>query len=312
MRKNLTKKLFLSVLTLAFAVISLGASTYAWFVMSSDTKVDTFTATVKPGESGLVIAVSEIPVGENTVDTSKLTWRSTALNLATDFAAATNVNFTAVQNAKNFAGDAFKTLKGNAKVNEDYVAFRLYFKLADADEKSTGDVYLTDYDLVNKATINPWYVNKDYKDSTGTTVVAGNSMSYNVVDAARLALVPDGGNALIYEVEDAPAADSPLANRSSGYGQNGAYDYYKNVLGTADLANYPADGYYTISKLDATAATKLGTITGTGYISVDVYVWIEGWDQECINAIFEQVLNVTLKFSLNGTRQEAEPTVDGE
>ena len=34
MKKNLTKKLMLSVLTLAFAVVSLGASTFAWFTDS--------------------------------------------------------------------------------------------------------------------------------------------------------------------------------------------------------------------------------------------------------------------------------------
>ena len=42
MRKNLTKKLFLSVLTLAFAVISLGASTYAWFVGMKTVNVSSF------------------------------------------------------------------------------------------------------------------------------------------------------------------------------------------------------------------------------------------------------------------------------
>ena len=39
MKKNLTKKLMLSVLTLAFAVVSLGASTFAWFTVSEEAKV---------------------------------------------------------------------------------------------------------------------------------------------------------------------------------------------------------------------------------------------------------------------------------
>ena len=60
MRKNLTKKLFLSVLTLAFAVISLGASTYAWFVLSESASVQSFSGTVSAGESGLEIAVYQI------------------------------------------------------------------------------------------------------------------------------------------------------------------------------------------------------------------------------------------------------------
>ena len=57
MRKNLTKKLFLSVLTLAFAVISLGASTYAWFTMSKNAQINAFEAEVQAGE-GIEIAVT--------------------------------------------------------------------------------------------------------------------------------------------------------------------------------------------------------------------------------------------------------------
>ena len=32
--------------------------------------------------------------------------------------------------------------------------------------------------------------------------------------------------------------------------------------------------------------------------SIDVYVWIEGWDGECLNAIFSQQLQVKFDFAL--------------
>ena len=40
MKNKLTRKLMLSAFTLLFAVISLGASTYAWFTMSEDADVE--------------------------------------------------------------------------------------------------------------------------------------------------------------------------------------------------------------------------------------------------------------------------------
>jgi hypothetical protein len=82
MRKNLTKKLFLSVLTLAFAVISLGASTYAWFVLSEDANVEAFSGTVQSGTSGLEIAVTTYDA--TTVEESA--WKATELDITTDLA----------------------------------------------------------------------------------------------------------------------------------------------------------------------------------------------------------------------------------
>lgn len=320
MRKNLTKKLFLSVLTLAFAIISLGASTYAWFVMSSDTKVETFQGTVTTGASGLEIAVGEIPTAAlSNEQMANLTWRSSAIDIKNDLGWADNqITFDALQNVEDFSGSQFKKLGGvteGVAANTNYVAFRLYFRLAPNGSTKNGTVYLTDYDLknaVDAASLPKWYVNKDYKGSDGTTdIEAGENVVYDVVDAARFAIVY-GGQYKVYENEAITAG----AYQSSGIGQFGAYDYYKNVLGTAP-AGYPTDGYYTISQLADDTFDTDGKVVGKSnalnvatiseaapYAYVDVFVWIEGWDMECINAIFEQTLQVSFKFSLNQARQE--------
>ena len=59
MKKNLTKKLMLSVLTLAFAVVSLGASTFAWFTISKDAEVQKLEFEVT-ANSGIEIGVASI------------------------------------------------------------------------------------------------------------------------------------------------------------------------------------------------------------------------------------------------------------
>ena len=58
MKNKLTRKLMLSAFTLLFAVISLGASTYAWFTMSKDATIQAFQGTVTSGTSGLEVAIT--------------------------------------------------------------------------------------------------------------------------------------------------------------------------------------------------------------------------------------------------------------
>lgn len=296
MRKNLTKKLFLSILTLAFAVVSLGASTYAWFILSEDASVKSFNGKVTAGTSGLEIAVGKVDGS----DKADIVWRSTELDLAVDFAEATTVTFDALQNAATFSGSAFTKYDTSVpgEENKNYVAFRLYFRLADATGiPADGEkVYLTDYDLTTQSA-SAWYVNKNYEGVTGPVTVGQPDVIYYVSDAARIAFVA-GGTSTVYET-DALAGEANFA--SHGIGEKGAFSYY-NAVSDDDLT--PLGSYYpTKTKLDA--AQQLVTLTaGANEAYVDVYVWIDGWDQECINAIFTQQLNIALKFSLNNTLQE--------
>jgi len=46
---KLTRKLFISILTVAFAFVTLGATTFAWFTLTTTAKVDTFNASMQSG-----------------------------------------------------------------------------------------------------------------------------------------------------------------------------------------------------------------------------------------------------------------------
>ena len=124
MKKNLTKKLFLSILTLAFAVVSLGASTYAWFTMSKDADVEAFTADVKAGE-GIEVAVTA------TSDYSAAQWYTGTVPTGVVQAAA-------VQSA-DFKFDAATTKDTAATIvdragvaSTGYVTFYVHIKAAEA------------------------------------------------------------------------------------------------------------------------------------------------------------------------------------
>lgn len=46
---KLTRKLFISILTVAFAFVTLGATTFAWFTLTTTAKVETFDASMQSG-----------------------------------------------------------------------------------------------------------------------------------------------------------------------------------------------------------------------------------------------------------------------
>ena len=306
MRKNLTKKLFLSVLTLAFAVISLGASTYAWFVLSEDANVEAFSGTVQSGTSGLEIGVNL--VGED----GPVQWRATSLDLTADLASIfTDFKFDAVQNANPLGAGEFQDINETAVAANGstgkYLAFELYFRLADTNT-STGaeSVYLTDYSMQTTGAEN-WFVNKTYKDANGDDVaVAAENVKYYVSDAARIAIVgADADHSLYLETHTYAGTDDKF--QSEGKQSNGALSYYNAINSDATKSlpdSYENPTYGVTTKYDGktsicelVAAVSEGDPNYEG--SVVVYIWIDGWDGECINAIFGQTLTIDFKFSLN-------------
>lgn len=319
MKNKLTRKLMLSAFTLLFAVISLGASTYAWFVMSEDAKVTAFEGTVTTGESGLEIAVASIEDRDDDA-IAALKWRSTQLTIAEDLGwddldtadvVESPIVFDAVQNQKGNFATTFKKLNKNgsltdATANVDYIAFRLYFRLADTTGITNEIVYLTNYDLNTTGETPAWYVNKDYTGTllTDNLIKVGDKPVYKVSDAARIAFVPEDKNTYATEVFESEGVDESLNTSSYGNKKVGAYDYYNKVKpGVLDTLYENVGENYLTTKQYLDAAKGIGSLGKADNLTyVDVYIWIDGWDNECINAIFSQTLQIALDFSLDADK----------
>ena len=133
MKNKLTRKLMLSAFTLLFAVISLGASTYAWFVLSENAKVTAFQGTVTSGTSGLEIAITDTSVTDP-AQIPDSAWKATELNIKDDLESIfTEFDFDAVQNSNPLNSSVFtdindKPVSANGK-NGDYLQFKLWFRL---------------------------------------------------------------------------------------------------------------------------------------------------------------------------------------
>lgn len=296
MRKNLTKKLFLSVLTLAFAVVSLGASTYAWFTMSKDADVEAFTADVKAGE-GIEIAVTS----QEAVGNAQWYTGVVPADVVQAAAVPTGFKFDAVSTAD---GKTFVD-KEKASVTTGYISFYIHIKAAEA-----GDIKLNGITLDSKsagAEPTNWTADAAYKLDGSNLVNVNDKVLYEVENAARVSLTIGAGNAQLYEkgaitpelVETVDGQSTYKAGNQTGQSvKNGAYDYYnaKNSVSLVDANNIAAYQATALEGLEANPQQLINLGTDQT-VTIKVNVWIEGWDAECLNAIFAQTLSVAFSFT---------------
>lgn len=309
MKKNLTKKLMLSVLTLAFAVVSLGASTFAWFTLSKDAEVESFEMEVKGGAG---LEIQAVKIGE---DFQANGWQTNSLDksfITNLFESGTKLD--SVTPSSAFTGNAatFTGITGTETINKNqYVEFKLGLRLSDKNDTNKYPISFNGYTLetVDAANVAKWYSNKVYKDASGADVALNTEKTYYVSDAARLGFYANTATAgeisKIYETNSTVKS----AEFTSGFQANGALSYYNAVNQTT--VELPAAPVYTSEA--AWAEVELGTLTGgvdanandtieeaeRQVIVIVIRVWIEGWDGEAINAIFQQKLSSSLSFYLD-------------
>lgn len=311
MKKSLTRKLTIAVIALVFAVVSLSTSTYAWFTMSTDADVDAFTADVKAGQ-GIEIAVTK------TNDHSNAQWYTGLVpKTVVQGVVPENLKFDAVTTAD---AKTFNKLKNAAAVeNTDYLTFYVHIKAAEQ-----GSIRLNGITLDSmKEAAAPGYWTADAAYQLGilegsdevAEVAVNDKVLYEVENAARVSIAvyneSSFGAATIYENK---ASDTTLENEENGIksyvagnqtglnnsgNTNGAFSYYNSK--SSDAEDLKADSAPTVTSttIDTLSnPSSLKPITANGICTLEVKVWIEGWDTECINAIFAQTLSVALSFDL--------------
>ena len=160
---------------------------------------------------------------------------------------------------------------------------------------------------------------------------AGDDAKYNILSATRVsfntvvsntnaqtdatlssvyeqaAVAHNVSSKTITEGETTIEAKSGVMGNTTGWVSEGALDYYNSKM--AATKEIPAESArpYTAATLpyDNTqnsfgndAAIEVGKLQSNGMLTVTVAVWVEGWDAECLNAIFSQALSVDMIFEL--------------
>ena len=312
MKKNLTKKLMLSVLTLAFAVVSLGASTFAWFTLSKDAKINAFDMTVKAG-SGIEMRL--VSYDKGTDDKYKVSdWYTSELPTtvveefvkSTERLDAVTAKCTDDNKLDYIVNKDGSTPNSTFIAGGSYVAFKVQFRLSNASDKASYKLELNDYTLATKGSVNEWVSNIDYvgKDGNAEDYKVSSTHKYYVSDAARLAIKVTGGNQFIYQNTDQTGHNEWTTGQPTT--NNAAVNYYNaitygtdNDIKPEELAKAPQ---YATNTLPA-GGQELGSVgqlldDAEYALELTVFVWIEGWDGECMNAIFAQTLTTALSFEL--------------
>ncbi|HKM29499.1 MAG TPA: hypothetical protein VJZ51_01915 [Bacilli bacterium] len=303
------RKLSISILAVVFAVIAMGATTYAWFTITNEAKINQFEVQVTAGV-GFEIAVTELS-GTPTV------WKSTVTKSEVEALISPAMTLTDLTTTDGLAFFPIKQIGVDVDGTEDYkygtqalpgsgyVEFEVHFRSRKMGAVNL-DMSVTNIDSVGKTMA----AGVPFTEALtgGDTFSETGSITAYAMNAARMAFINDTVPAANVILEKAAAAANVVGalDNTEGLGLDftkGALAYYvsKNAIETSGMAiTQPTQ---TTQKFgDAAYATPILNIAGTadadGWYTgkVTVRIWIEGWDAECLNVIFSDTLKCDIKF----------------
>lgn len=297
--KKLSRKLFIACLAVAFAVIALGTSTYAWLVVSRTASVDPFEGSVKAGDGSI-----EVSIDDTNWKTSITSEDFTKLKSA-NFVSFNDVTYNG-EKFKEFAIDSVnktasltdigtladtKDILGTAGI----LKFEFSVRLAQDSSNDTQELYLDlSNSLITEGNGNnsSWTPDK----SVGDDIKQGTATEKFIVSNAARVMVKLGTDTAVI-LEKGADQDDNTAGLQTNTDTAGAMGYLKARTEITDSTKIPASTNYTTQAINGSTDIKLGTVSKTA-TKVTVIVWLEGYDYDCINALYKQILSVKLGLTL--------------
>ncbi len=295
--KTVTNKLVMSVLALVLTGAALSVGVFAWFTINNQATIESFNGTVQTGE-GFYVSLD----GTNWVNTL------TSAQMQTAAGTVTFVPLTSEDGVELFALGAAEAAAAG------FIEFDLLF----AGSANLNKIVIDSLTLSGTATT--WIPGVDV-EGTRSEGLPNSTITEYVSNAARVSFQDMITPATSTIFEQSSGTDGNSIGFGT-YATNEAILFYNAIMDTAlveseftdALANTaaaevagngisvevatlnpngtPVSGY-TLNTSDLTAiggnAAKVGAVT--------VRVWVEGWDQEALNAILSGVLTVNFNFT---------------
>ncbi len=347
--KNTSKKLFVSVFALLFALVAVATTSFAWFTISGKARVDAFELDITMGE-GIEVRI----IGEGDGETSA--WKNVIT--LTDLKNAlpefnhngsvfdTNLNHMTSKDAINFygiveqEGNIYK--QSDTTIDSGWLEFRLEFR---ANKKY--QIYLTEESEVSATKVNFEYTFGDdvyeYKNIDPAGAVRVGFVEYTIgTEALGDSNIWEpvlGRGSYGYKNPDRPPQDytTPYTEKDGAIdffnsymnflfdtnqpyiegpeGNQNTFSHNTNVLDLDEYSDENLDGKIVTNTSDTPLLTLApGESEGDRYEdfttvgSLLIRIWIEGWDADCFNAIFNQKFEVSMTFE-GKLPEEAEPEV---
>ena len=191
--KKISRKLLLSILSMAFAVVALGTTTFAWFTTNA-----TVTAEIKVGVQSTTDSIL--------ISTDCFHWDSSVTidKSDTELGAVTYVQGAAGELSND---DTFQKLDGStlttveiASNSSDALQFDLYLKVSSADKT----IKVSEESTTQSGTISTYTIQKDFT-ANSVNYAAGDKVKVSALNALRA--VVDTSDAVPAEaVKDATSA----------------------------------------------------------------------------------------------------------
>jgi len=309
--KTLTNKLVMSVLALVLTGVALSVGVFAWFTVNNTANIEQFSGTVQTGE-GFYLS------------SNGSTWVNT-LNEAQMSVLAGDITFQGLTASAD--GKTLSNLSGDtgAAVAGQYIEFTLYF----VGDAALSSVNVSSITLTSPAQTS--WIPGQVVPFTDSAADGNTPVLRSASDAARVAfidLIDTAANAVVFEN---PVGGTNTLGKGTldlselALGMNQAVIYYNHFDSTPEITQVMFDNAHAYTTVQtgsgiSQAVTSLDTqanaaaiiagipawdvpesvtgVIGTDYVvgAMTVRVWIEGWDQEALNAILSGIINVTINF----------------
>lgn len=309
---KMSRKLMVSILTLTFALLTLGTATFAWFTLTDTATISQFDATVMAGEGIEVSLGEDNPNFFTAVPSEVINAFLQGAEFAGDFR---------MKHITSADGINFKDLNGDPKTNpkqDGYIEFTLRFR----SQQSGINIYLAPGSGLSGAAVD-WIADTTFNNGQGTEVKPEDgSKPYYIANAARFSTTSTL-RTLVYELPD----EAYGATTNADYGNtvlgtkpilNGSVHYYNQKRGlSSDPLNYTGINYEdaeTVTTIttffDQLPILELSTTAqpdGYYYGTVVVRIWIEGWDADCFDALYGASLKIDLQFTATQPTAPVQP-----
>ncbi len=329
--KKISRRLLLSIITVVLTVIALGTTTFAWFTITNTARISSFETQIA-AEQGIEIALGIIDTGLANQEQTKFRVNSPAnLNWVTTLSATdveeyiqthieTGFRFEHLTSPNGSTFYTFASDKVAGSVTTGFVKLPVHFR--------SGDVYTINWTAVTLSGGSPlpsWTSDVDsFTNNNNNTVNRGDSISVDGSDAIRISAI--GTNTVVYEKpQNAPGGTNialgtggdltttminpdglPANGDEYALSSVGAHSYYfaktgllpdginavTTVATTTNLSEESEDGLTVLTLTSGQNATAGMEYYGT----MDLYIWIEGWDPNAYNAILDEYVFISFTF----------------
>lgn len=284
------KKLILSIVSIAIAIVALGTSTFAWFSLSNRTTVGQFNAEVTGGD-GLEISL------DNTSWYSSIPSSVMQDHLAGIYGGGLIGDKPIIKDVTSFDGTTFKVFNDDA--TSGWIEFDLMFR-----SRVKTEVYWTNTQL-GGATFS-WTPDNEFLLEGGVPATPSTPININPTNALRISLegvVDTVSTVYAYEKANGVDGNVELGTTPSIYGSVSYYNA-KNGAGSIDPLDFPNNLLDTFTEFYPTtiANNKVLTLVENNSASynegtVTVRVWMEGWDADTYDSILGKSISVSLAFA---------------